>query len=165
MLTYVNDRLNEWALWRAGARICTGGCTTSNAYSWIGAGGRGDNAPPPLSYLPLDELACAETDRCVCALEPLLRQVVEEYYLRLGTKEMVARRCNCHVATVFRRIDAAHNKLLGFMNDLAAGLTVKPWAQVENELAIVSLPVESRRARRRSVPSDTMATRAAGECP
>jgi hypothetical protein len=148
VLTYVDARLNEWALWKAGARVCTGGAVTSNAYTWIGAGGRGDNAPPPLSYVPLDELACAETDRCVCALEPLLRQVVEEFYCRLGTTDMAAARCGCSRMTLWRRLDNAHNRLLGFMNDVAAGLEVKPWAQTAAELGIVTTPVSARSAGR-----------------
>jgi hypothetical protein len=166
MLTYVNARLNEWAMWKAGARVCTGGAVTSNAYTWIGAGGRGDNAPPPLSYVPLDELACSETDRCVCALQPILRQVVEELYCRAGTTEMVCQRCNCVRDTLYRRLDEAHRKILGWLNDIAAGIDVRPWSSTAAELGIVTTPVGARIAGRRRtsrVASVTTAPGATGE--
>jgi len=145
LLTYIDARLSEWALWKAGKRICAGGIKPSSAYGWIGVhGGNGDNAPPPLSYIPLDEVRCAEVDRCICALEPLLRQAVEEFYLRLGTTEQAAARCKCSRMTLHRRVTEAHNLVLGYLNDLAAGVEVRAWMETEQALGIRTMPLEKK---------------------
>jgi hypothetical protein len=123
MLIYVDARLREWAMWKAGA----GG----RGYDLSNGGGGNEG---PISYIPVDDLRCAEVDWCVCALMPLLRQAVEETYLRIGGTEQAAERCQCGRVTLWRRVSDAHVQLLGFMNDLAAGVTVKPWEERAREL-------------------------------
>lgn len=146
MLTHINDLLNDWALWRKGARgRSAGGISPFPAYNLVGRGGsgHGDNGPPLLSYVPIDELRCAEVDRCVCALQPLLRQAVEEFYTRIGTTEQAARRCQCSRMTLHRRIDQAHNLILGYLNDIASGIEVKAWTQTEQVLVIEHVPISN----------------------
>jgi hypothetical protein len=157
MLTYINDRLNEWALWQLGSTgRAVGGISPFPAYNLAGRGrGYADQAPPDTHFVlgVADEARCMEVDRCVCALEPLLRQVVEEFYLRVGTIEMMAARCACTSRTVFRRIDTAHTLILRYLNDIAAGIAVKPWSVTEAELGIQTTPLSGRPARRRTVAS------------
>jgi hypothetical protein len=81
-----------------------------------------------LQYIPVNEIRVPKVDRCVCALEPILRQAVEEFYLRIGgVTRGVQARCKCSEKTLYRRIDEAHNLILGYLNDMAAGVEVRPW--------------------------------------
>lgn len=130
MLTYIDGRLQEWAMWKAGS----GG----RGYDLSSGNGGGEG---PISYIPVDDLRCAEVDWCVCALNPILRKAIEETYLRCGTTEQAAAKCNCSRMTLWRRVDDAHVKLLGFLNDLAAGVTVKPWEERAVELGIKQVKV------------------------
>lgn len=143
MLTYINDRLVEWARWKAGVRgMFTGGISPFPAYNLAGGGGRRHDGPPDLSYIPVDEVRCAEVDRCVCALEPLLRQAVEEFYTRIGTTDQAAAKCKCSRRQLHRRVDEAHALILGYLNDIAAGIAVRSWGQTEDVIGIKTVPIE-----------------------
>lgn len=134
MLTYIDGRLKDWAMWKAGA------------------GGRGydlnqrpSGGESPLSYVPVNDLECAEIDACVCSLQPLLRQAIEESYLRIGTTEQAATKCACSRMTLWRRLDEAHAKVLGCLNDLAAGVPVIAWTEREVLLGITTTPIRQRK--------------------
>lgn len=132
MLTYIDGRLRDWAMWK------------------LGAGGRGYDladtpcvGDSPLSYVPLNDLECAQLDACICALQPLLRQAVEEMYLRLGTTEQAAAKCRCGRMTLWRRITDAHNLILGYLNDLGAGVVVVPWEDRAHRMGIAVVALKT----------------------
>jgi hypothetical protein len=151
MLTHINDRLIEWALWKKGARRVVGGISPFPAYNLAGGGGRrgSGDGPPAVSYVPVNELECADTDRCVCALEPLLRQAIEEIYLRIGTTDQAAAQCKCSRMTLHRRMTEAHNLILGYLNDLSAGVEVRSWQQTEEVIGIKTVPIATGARRKR----------------
>lgn len=131
MLTYVDGRLKEWAMWKAGA-----GGRGYDLRDLSDEGGRSCFESGPVSYVPVDDLRCAEVDRCVCALNPVLREAVEETYLRLGTTEQAAENCNCGRVTLWRRVGDAHALILGYLNDMAAGVPVKPWEERRQAMGV-----------------------------
>jgi hypothetical protein len=87
--------------------------------------GRGN---PGSGVCPVDEAEANETQRAVNALCPKHYAVVVENYLKWGTVEQKAKSLGCTRMTFYNRLDAAHTQMLGYCNDLAAGLTL-PIAQ------------------------------------
>ena len=123
MIDYINSRLNAWAAWRCGSGQSRR--SPYPAYNLAGTRDAGD-APPRASYVPTSDLECCETDRCVVALCPALRLVVEAIYLHTSTEAQKCEACACSRATLYRRLHEAHVQLLGYLNDLAAGVDVVP---------------------------------------
>lgn len=121
--TYVEMRLNRWAAWyHAGER--PGPCRIE---SWWGpmilnrSVAQTGRVPVRVSFDPVEaEL----TDRCVRALPGELRLVVFEVYTRGGTMEQKARTLGCCRDTVYERVSRANVKLLGFFNDVEAGVAL-----------------------------------------
>lgn len=129
MISHINDRFNEWARWKLGAR--SGGSGSPYPAYNLPASREAGDAPPRRDFVPLNDLECFHTDRCVCALCPALRLAVEEFYLRTGTTmEQKAAYCSCSVKTMYRRIDDAHRLVMGFLNDLSCGVVVPAWQAV-----------------------------------
>jgi DNA-directed RNA polymerase specialized sigma24 family protein len=125
MIVHINDRLNQWARWRLGASGRGG--SPYPAYNLPHK--PDDDAPPdPRRYVPINDLECCDTDRCVCALSPPLRKAVDEFYIRTETVERKAQYCGCSVKTLYRRIDEAHRLIMGWLNDLSCGVTVPAWS-------------------------------------
>lgn len=129
MIEYVNTRLNEWARWRLTGRQAL--FARPSVYFRAGADAFGREPPAGASIVPIDDLEAERTHRCVMALEPLLQDTVTEFYCRAGTAETMAKQLRCDKATLYRRIDRAHQLLLGFMNDVACGIHVEPWHELE----------------------------------
>jgi len=130
MNTHINDRLNEWALWKL--RRFDGGSVVSSTYLMMRCGNDPGDAPPPASSVPINDLECCATDKCVCALNPSLYKAVEEFYCRTGTTpEQKARYCGCSEKTLYRRVDEAHRLIMGWLNDLSSGIHVPAWVEVD----------------------------------
>jgi len=97
--------------------------------SWPGMLGESDSTETVRqqgTLVPLNDLECCDTDKAVCALPPQLHDAVMEYYTRTGTAESTAKRLGISKMTLFRRIEQAHWRILGTLNDLAAGIRVAP---------------------------------------
>lgn len=122
MILYINKRLNDWARWKLGGR----GSSKSPypAYN-IPHKPDVDDAPPRGDYVPINDLECCATDKCVVALNPALQKAVTEFYCRTGTTPaQKARYCGCSERTLYYRIDESHRQILGYLNDLSCGIPV-----------------------------------------
>jgi hypothetical protein len=93
--------------------------------------------------VPLNDIECCETDKAICGLPKLLIDTVVEYYTRVGTADMTAKRLGVSKKTLFLRIDQAHQRIMGNLNDIAAGIAIhrNSWRSTEYQEA------RSRRAR------------------
>lgn len=119
--TYVEQRLAKWAVW------CYWGSSGSpqRVVSWYekmimapNVQGRGGNSQP----CPVDEVEAYETHKAVGALAPYLRDTVVEEWTKAGTAEHKARQLGIAVRTYYDRLTSANIKLLGYLNDIAAGI-------------------------------------------
>lgn len=113
MITYVNDRLNQWAHWIATGRKVRG-LGYPSCISWARSPGSGNRSPE------FDEDAYA-TDQAVRALPDELNHLVKLFYTRIETVDSLARTLGCSRDTVYVRLHTAHNHMLGSLNDIAAG--------------------------------------------
>lgn len=119
--TYVQQRLGKWAIW---VHWGSSG-KPSHVVSWYekivmapNIQGRGADTGP----CPVDEAEAYETHLCIASLPPYLRDTVREEYTRAGTTEMKARQLGIAPRTYFERLEVAYCKLLGYLNDQAAGI-------------------------------------------
>ena len=127
MIDYINKRLNDWARWRLsdratirhmlGAKSCWPQMLQDDAEGKMERHG---------TIVPINDLECCEMDKAVLALPAELQFILEEFYYRTNTTEGVAKRCGISRATLHRRIDQAHQRLLGLLNDQAAGIRIAP---------------------------------------
>ncbi len=119
--TYVAGRLNSWADWRL--RRDEGGLGFPRKVSFL-------KVAPQFSgyWSPEMDSQAYEMDQCVMALERIYFDVIEACYLHTTDVKQKAQYCGCSVSTYYTRIGNAHKAILGFMNDLAAGvkLPVRP---------------------------------------
>lgn len=120
MIDYINAQLNLWAEWERTGKTRLGYPKRAAFVASMSTPGR----PCILS----DEEGLA-IGRAVAALCPELRQVVDCFYksMRSCTGDQIGRHLGISRATLFRRIDIAHNRILGSLNDIAADIPVPPW--------------------------------------
>lgn len=129
MLTYIDQQLDEWARWRLQARMTGTSVSPYPAYRQMERNySAGSIDPgPPRSFVPVNELHCLATDRALGALSvtsPIVHDATVRYYLRIGPVEYVWRDLGCSKMTLYRRLDEAHRLILGWLNDLAAGVPI-----------------------------------------
>ncbi|MDP3088851.1 MAG: hypothetical protein Q8M99_11780 [Methylotenera sp.] len=130
--TYVVNRLVQWANWRA--RKLDGGIGWMNKVSFLSIPGGGNLIAPDI------DSQCYEIDRVVCALIPERRVVVMQVYTGKGTKEQKAKECGCCVRTYDARLDMAHRDILGYLNDIAAGVAL-PVVDYKQDVNFFSMEV------------------------
>jgi hypothetical protein len=126
MIGHINDRLNMWARWRSGAR---GSNRSPYPIYNLPKTPEPDDAPPRLSFVPIVDLECCETDKCVVALRPERREVIEVFYLLTIPMDQKCKCCGCCEKTFYNRLHVAHQDVMGFLNDLSAGVAVPAWTQ------------------------------------
>lgn len=112
--TYVTSRLVQWANWRA--RRLDGGTGYPKKSAFV------INQASSGFWSPEMDGQCFDVDAVVCALLPERKEVLMKCYTETGTKEQKAKRCGCCVRTYDTRIEMAHRDVLGYLNDLAAGV-------------------------------------------
>jgi len=110
---YVNARLAAWAAWRVKRDDHGLGYPKHSAFVRLPGGG---------FWSPEMNSQAEEIDKCVVALTPEKRLVIMQAYTRTGTVEQKARICGCCEKTFYNRMAAAQRDILGYLNDLAAGL-------------------------------------------
>jgi transposase-like protein len=148
MIDYINVRLGEWARWSVSdARYLR---TTLGAHScWpqmLGEAASTESKRGEVSFVPLNDIECCETDKAICALPATLKEAVVVYYKRTGTTSIqIAKRLGVSERTLFDRISQAHQRLLGILNDIAAGIAIhrNSWRSPEYQ--------EARSARARAL--------------
>lgn len=120
--TFVQSRLRIWAEWRE--RRDSGGLGYPTKSVFV--------REPGSTYWTEDiNSACIEMDKCVSALPERLKLPIMLEYTRIGTQQQKANRCGCCLRTYINRLDDAYRKLLGLLNDSAAGI---PLPAPENKL-------------------------------
>lgn len=124
MIIYVDKRLQLWARWRSQGRVLP----MIARPSWHNLVPVGTEGKPAEAFVPLNDVECKDVDTCVCALRPDLAEAVIAAYCRIGTVETAARAVGVSKATLFRKLDLAHYQILGWLNDLAAGIPVPAWS-------------------------------------
>ena len=114
--TYVVSLMVMWANWRARRMDGGTGYPTKSAFV-INPGSSGYWSPE------LDS-KCYDIDRIVVILSSERKEAVMKHYTVTGTKEQKAKLCGCCVRTYDARIDMAHRDILGYLNDIAAGIAL-----------------------------------------
>ncbi|MGY1490735.1 hypothetical protein ACW4YW_15115 [Methylobacillus pratensis] len=116
--TYVAGRLKVWADWRI--RRDQGGVGYPRKVAFLKV------APTPAGFwTPEMDSQAYEMEQCVMALDEVLYDAVVACYLHTTSLDQKLIFCGCKKDTYYRRINQAHKVVLGFMNDLAAGMTLK----------------------------------------
>ena len=114
MIPYINDRLNQWALWVATGRKVRGlGYPSVVAFARTIGAGHGDPEFNETSW---------ETDQAWRALPDELRDLVALFYTRVETVDSIASKHGCSRDTIYVRLHTAHHHILGSLNDIAAGI-------------------------------------------
>lgn len=93
-----------------------------------GCAGDPSDAAPVTGSVPVNDLECCATDRCVCALNLVLRQALVEFYCRNATTvAQKASYCSCSERTLYNRVYEAQRQIMGYLNDLSCGIPVPVW--------------------------------------
>lgn len=112
MIEHIHQRLQRWADWQAnGMRIKGLGYAASSLRPWV----------PRCTFRAdpdYDEEAVA-TEKAINQLPPELRLVVIVKYIRPGTESQKARDCHVSLRTYYLRVDQAHRRLSGLIDDQA----------------------------------------------
>jgi hypothetical protein len=132
MIIYIDKRLQQWAIWRISGKVLP----VIARSSWQALSGQSEAR----AMVPTNDIECKDIDTCVCALEPDLKLTVLEAYTRVGTVETAAKRCGITPRTLFRRLDKAHYQILGWLNDLAAGIPVPAWTMSDGAKPVEPIP-------------------------
>lgn len=121
MIVYINAQLNLWSDWLRSGHTRLGYPGRSAFVVAMGGGGG-------CVSMPDDEAMAICT--AVNALEPTLRATVECFYrsMKSCTAQQIAAHLGCSRDTVYSRIDRAHILIMGYLNDIAAGISVPAWS-------------------------------------
>lgn len=122
--SYVEARLGRWARWyhwgpRPGPK---------RVISWYGPmildRNVKQNGKVSLAC-PVDLDEAEETQKAVQALDPELRDIIFETYLKGGTVKQMMRACGIRKRdNYYLRLNRAYRQVLGYMNDVAAGVAL-----------------------------------------
>ena len=134
MIPYIDAQLRRWSLWLASGRTRLGYPTRAAFVQVVGGGAR--------ASLPDDDAMAV--CHAVAALEPRLRDTVDCFYrsMRSCTAHEMAKHLGCSRDTVYERIDRAHTLILGYLNDIAAGIAVPPWSPGTDVCTAEKTPAE-----------------------
>lgn len=116
MIPYIDSQLIRWAEWLRTGNTRLGYPSQSAFVSAMGGGGGQPVVMP-------DDDAMA-INRAVAALDPELKTVVDCVYrtMRGCTGEAIAEYLGCHRDTVYARLHRAHVAVMGYLEDIAAGI-------------------------------------------
>lgn len=119
MIPYIDMQLSIWGKWVVRSESRSLGfpsvCPMFRDASHGGA--YGSREPIGVS----DMIYVDQTDRAVQRLENADRVLCVEFYQRGGTAVEIAARLGIKRQRLYERIDAVHQKVMGFLNDLASG--------------------------------------------
>lgn len=128
MIHYIDGQLWNWSAWVA--RRSDGGTGFPSQVSFARLSG-GEKR----SMMPVIDEDAAAVELCVLRLGDVHWRVVQACYL--GPERnmtQVALICRCHRDTVYTRLHEAHVQIMGWMNDIAAGMTLPP-ARIRKHLS------------------------------
>lgn len=120
--TYVMMRLNRCGAWaRTGA--FPGPKPLRSWWATIVLNGNVQQVADPDRPIRVDPTEAEQTYLCVLLLgDQKLKDAVIEAYFKGGTVDQKIRALHCCKQTYYNRLERAHAELLGYMNDLAAGV-------------------------------------------
>lgn len=121
MIEYIHTQLSIWGKWSlANATKGIGYSPVSPMFKGARHGeGYGSNPPPGISIDCADSIR--DTDSAVSRLGREQKLLCVEYYVRGGRNEDVAARLGIAKRTLYDRLHAVHQSLLGHLNDVIAG--------------------------------------------
>lgn len=118
--TYVSMRLNNWGAWVVRREDSGLGYPKQVSYTNLMPRTGASNHTPEFAE------ECFETERCVMALrvmdEHLYAVVVMAYVHVNMTVEQKVKKLGCSTQTYYNKIEMAHRRMLGLLNDLACGI-------------------------------------------
>lgn len=114
LTTYVDERLEEWAYWRARKEDSGIGWPKKSPFVRERTGGGSGDWTPAMN----DD--ANEIDQCVVALIEVRREAIMQMYCRTSTLQQKYKECFCCERTFFNRLKMAKIDILGYLNDLAA---------------------------------------------
>lgn len=118
MIHYIDDQLRQWAQWSLLRN--DGGLGYPRQVNFVRLGG-GDCG----SFAPVIDEQAVEMEQCVLRL-PYDQWCVVDYWYRAPSANptLCALHCHCSRDTVYSRLHQAHVSLMGWLNDLAAGVAL-----------------------------------------
>ena len=121
MIAYVNTQMSIWGKWSA--RKASNGMGYSHICPMFKqaqhGGGFGSSVPIGVEIANMDEIQ--DCDKAVQRLSQDMRMLAIEFYVVSGKGEDVATRLGIKKRTLYDRIDAMHQQMLGHLNDVIAG--------------------------------------------
>lgn len=128
--TYVEARLGRWGLYQRWLRYCNVTTAPFKMDSWFGIilGNRGGGcAPLPVPPCPVDQDEACKTFRCVAVLKEERREIVCELYVWGSRPVDIIKALGCGSRqTYYNQLYAAYADLLGYFNDVEAGVPLPP---------------------------------------
>ena len=121
MIDYVNVQLSAWGKWSArNAAKGMGYSPICPMFKQAQHGGAfGSSIPVGVDVSGIDHIR--DTDEAVRRLDAASRALCVEFYVIRGSGEEIAQRMGVTKKTIYNRIDALHQKVLGLLNDVVAG--------------------------------------------
>ena len=121
MIDYVNVQLSAWGKWAArNASKEMGYSSICPMFKQAQHGGAfGPSIPAGIDVSGIDHIR--DTDEAVRRLDAASRALCVEFYVTRGSGEEIAQRMGVTKKTIYNRIDALHQKVLGLLNDVVAG--------------------------------------------
>lgn len=135
MIPYINDRMNRWADWRLRGRFQNGlGYPSRSPMLRMAPAGAPVRAPD------FDD-ECFEIESAYCALQVTHAELAAVLFLfhcraRGMTVAQMARDCSCSRDTFYARVTRGHQAILGYLNDIAAGVPLPRPAGTTSEASI-----------------------------
>lgn len=129
--TYIVNRLVQWSQWAA--RRQDSGLGYPKQVPYINMMPRTEAS----NYLPEFADECFEIDKCVTALQTegdIYYAVILLHYGQINmTLDQRLEKLGCVKQTYYNKIDKAHRLILGWLNDLAAGMAI-PQPEINSQL-------------------------------
>lgn len=123
MITYVNGLLSAWGRWsNRGQDGGIGWPRVSSMFKDAPSGG-GYESKPPLG-VGCQSSECEDTDKALQRVKNESEQLFElavAFYKGGGTGQEIACRLGVSKRTMYGRLDTLHQRVLGHLNDIAAG--------------------------------------------
>lgn len=120
MITYINERLNQWVEWRLSGRHIKGLGYPSCANFY-----RLAPLPTDRVVVPIPNEACYEIDQAVCWLKKHhsnLFEVVMQFYDHAGTAQSHAKALRISERTLYNRLHQAHVLIMEYLQDMDDGV-------------------------------------------
>jgi DNA-directed RNA polymerase specialized sigma24 family protein len=109
-IEWVDARLWNWARWKHGARSGGLGYATLDMSSVL-------SDRNPEARIPINDDEASTTEVALKTLVREVQQVVEEYYLRPGPVDTIARELGIGTSTLHARMDRAHRGIAGWIGE------------------------------------------------